>query len=135
MKKTENEIQEFREKHPLIPEYAIPKVKNKKSPTNALTADIKQYVKSIGGHAIRINSMGTYNEKLGKYIKSGSDNGVSDLLICIKGKMICTELKLGRDKMRPEQILFQKQIETAGGRYLITSSLESFKQQLNQLIN
>jgi hypothetical protein len=45
--------------------------------------------------------------------------GVSDILACINGKFYGIEVKVNRDKQRPEQASFQAAIEKAGGVYVL----------------
>lgn len=136
MKRSDNEIQEFRKRYPNIPDHAIPGTKaKKKNPTNQLQGDIIDYVKRLGGYAFRVNTMGTYSEALGKYIKNGGTKGTSDIIICFDGLLIACEVKRGKDRQRPEQIKFQQMIEQAKGRYIIASDIESFKLQIHNIIN
>ncbi|HEY8402355.1 MAG TPA: hypothetical protein VIK89_13900 [Cytophagaceae bacterium] len=135
MRKSPEEISALQAKYPNVPAYAIPTTKTKKSPTNQLTSDIISYVTRLGGYAFRINTQGTYSEKLKKFITSGAEKGVSDILICFDGLLICCELKQGKDKQRPDQEKFQNKIEAAGGKYFITTSFDSFKIQFTNIIN
>ena len=121
-------------KYPSVPEYALPTKKGKKkSPANALTSDIMQYMETIGGYAIRINSQGTYSEALGKYIYSGSTKGTSDLIIVYKGLFIAAEIKIGKDKMSDKQMKFQSMVTQAGGHYFTCGSMDTFKIQFNNI--
>ena len=53
-----------------------------------------------------------------RVIKVGVD-GVSDVLACVKGRMVCVEIKVGRDTQKPEQRRFQTAVEHAGGVYIL----------------
>jgi hypothetical protein len=133
MKKTEQEIKLFKEKHPLIPEFAIPKTKNKsKSPTNQLTRDIISHVQSMGGVAFRINSTGTYSEKLGKYIKSGATPCISDIIALLDGISLFIEVKYGKDKLSDCQIAFKRKVEDHGGTYWEVKTFDQFLSLWNE---
>ena len=111
---------------------AAVKGRRKGSPTNELTKHIKESFQKIGGDAFRINTQGTYSQKLGKYIKSGSDNGVSDLIAVYEGKFIAIEVKseATKDKIRPDQEKFRNRVTGSKGVYFIARSKKKFNDWL-----
>lgn len=120
----------------------LPK-KKKSSPANQLTSDIMDYLLDWGCAVARINTTGIYDEKLGRYRKSGSTNGVEDINctypLNIKettiGLAIAIEVKIGKDKMSDDQIKRKQRIESAGGIYIVAKEMEQFKIDLkNNLI-
>jgi hypothetical protein len=118
----------------LFPSQYKPKSKAKKqSPTNALQSAIIKYLNFQGANVMRINTQGTYNEKLGKFIKSGSTKGVSDILATYKGRSLAIEVKQGKDKLSPEQIEFRDKHIKAGGFYLECRSLDIFLQWIKEI--
>jgi hypothetical protein len=63
---------------------------------------------------------------VGKFRRLYSDDvvkigipGTSDVLACINGKFYGIEVKVDRDRQRPEQATFQAAVERAGGVYVL----------------
>lgn len=119
----------------------------KQSPANALTDAIIKYVRSLGGSAARINVMGIYDQKMGKYRTSGSTKGVEDV-DCTKpiyvrtltsdepikiGLKVAVEVKIGADKQSEHQIKRQAAVESAGGVYIIAKTFDQFKEQWDKI--
>ena len=102
---------------------------------NGIQKCIISWLELHGHFAARINTQGNYSQKLGKYIHSGSRRGIADITAVIEGKHISIEVKHGRDKMRPEQVKVKKEIEQAGGVYIVASSFDNFLQQINKYLN
>ncbi len=119
----------------LFPEKYKPKSKAKKqSPTNALQGAIIKYLDLHGACVMRINTQGTYKQELGRFIKSGSTKGVSDILATYNGKSLAIEVKQGKDKLSPEQIEFRDKHVKAGGYYLECRSLDSFLVWIKEIV-
>ena len=102
---------------------------------NNLTKSVIAYIRLQGGFAARINSTGIFDNKLGKYRRSGARKGMSDIVATIGGKSINIEIKIGRDKMRPEQLKVKQEVEAAGGIYIVASSFDNFLEQINKFEN
>jgi hypothetical protein len=119
----------------------LPK-KKKSSPANQLTSDIMDYLLEKNCAAARINTTGIYDEKLGRYRKSGSTNGVEDVTctypLDVKGTTIgltiAIEIKIGKDKMSDDQKKRKQRIELAGGIYIVAKEMEQFKDELEKNI-
>ena len=120
----------------------LPK-KKKSSPANQLTSDIMDYLLDLECAVARINTTGIYDEKLGRYRKSGSTNGVEDINCTYPlkfkgitiGLTLAIEVKIGKDKMSDDQIKRKQRIELAGGIYIVAKEMEQFKTDLqNNLI-
>jgi len=127
---------QWRRNHPNIPEYAMPKPKKAKSPTNQLTADIVNFIRLKGGHVSRVNTMGIMRN--GKYTTGGGTIGASDLSIIMRnssGKIIAWELevKVGKDFQRPEQKVYQESVERAGGIYSVCKTFDQFLEQYSSV--
>lgn len=101
--------------------------------TNSLTRAIEALCFVIGGLGCRINSTGIFDEKTGKWRKSNSKRGIGDINVCLNGANIWIEVKWGKDKQSEEQKKFQRQLERAGGLYLIAKDFESIDQKLRAL--
>ena len=121
------------EKYPGNP--AVIKPSYRDDSANELTRSISAWLKLNGHFAARINTMGTYSTKLGKYIRSGSKKGMADLTAVVNGKHVSIEIKIGRDKMRPDQLRVKAEVEGAGGRYLVVHSFDDFLKQIQNIQN
>lgn len=66
--------------------------------------------------------------------RPGGKSGLPDIIAILPpdGKFCGIEIKTGRDRLRPEQIGFQKNLERMGGIYLVVSSYENFLSQLDK---
>lgn len=97
---------------------------------NELTKAIVAHVYCNGGFAGRINSTGTYKQSEGRYIKSGSRNGMADVNTCINGRHIQIEVKIGSDKPRPAQLQVQEEVEKAGGVYIFVKTFDDYLEKI-----
>ena len=100
---------------------------------NDLTKCIISWLQLNGHFGARVNTQGTYSEKLGKYIRSGSRKGMADITAIINCKHVSIEIKIGRDRMRPDQMKVKQEVEQAGGVYIVVSSFDDFLKQMNQI--
>lgn len=101
--------------------------KKKQSPANALTDAVITYIKLKGGIAYRINNMGVYDAKLGKFRTSGTKKGIPDIIGIQQGRFIGVEIKIGKDRQSDDQKLREQEIIKAGGYYYIAKEFDSFK--------
>jgi len=100
---------------------------------NGLTRCIVSWLELHGHFAGRVNTTGTYSAKLGKYIHSGSRRGMADITSIIDGKHVSIEVKIGRDKLRLDQIKVKREIEASGGVYIVASSFDNFLEQIKNI--
>lgn len=64
--------------------------------------------------------------------KSGTLKGVADLIVVGNGgKVLFVEMKAGRSEQEDNQILFQKNVERLGHKYVICRSIEGFKKEID----
>ncbi len=96
------------------------------SEANELTNKIIAHVYASGGYAWRASSVGIYDEKRRAY-RTASKKGVSDVLACYRGILIAIEVKIGRDRLRPEQEGFLANVRHVGGRAFVAKEFEAFK--------
>lgn len=96
--------------------------------TNNITKAIINYLLSEGHSASRVNVQGQYDDKLRVWRKSGARKGVLDIIGCIKpdGRFIAIDVKVGDDKLSPEQSEFIMEIRRAGGIAFDVSSYKDF---------
>ena len=118
-------------KHPDVP-YLV-RTKFRDDTANGLTKCITAWLSLHGHFAGRVNTQGNYNAKLGKYIKSGSRKGMADITAVVNGRHISVEVKIGKDRIRPDQLKVKQEIESAGGAYIIASSFDNFLEQIKQI--
>ena len=57
-----------------------------------------------------------------------SIKGFPDLVLCIRGRFIALELKVGKNNMQPDQRVWKTIIERAGGQHYCPRSLTEVKE-------
>ena len=90
--------------------------------------EIKDFLISKGATVVKFNNSGIYRE--GKYIPT-HQSGVSDLLVCLKGRFIAIEVKRPNGRLTENQKAFLKQIEKSNGVALVATSVEDVKEALS----
>lgn len=135
--------------YPSVPEYAIPPVKYSDKSANGLTNCIVDFLNLSGQFAERHSNEGrvidgrkTYTDVLGrtktigsiKRINSSQKNGTSDIKAVIQGRMVAIEVKYGKDRQSENQKKYQKQIESAGGIYMIAKTFDDFHEKYLDLL-
>ena len=100
---------------------------------NGLTNLVCAWINFHGGNARRVNTGGIYNPKTGKYRFSGATNGAADISATWHGKSLQIEIKAGKDRPRPDQLLQQQRERAAGGIYEFVHTFDEFLQIINQL--
>jgi len=91
------------------------------------------YIKTNGGFASRLNSMGTYRGDLCKFVRSTQRRGMSDVIGTYQGKSLNIEVKIGADKMSIHQIRVKNEIRQAGGFYFVAKDFDSFQTWFKQI--
>lgn len=117
--------------------------------SNGLTKCVIDYIKLRGYHAERINSTGglkdnrtTSKDVLGnirtvgsiEWIKSTTQAGTADVSATIQGRSVKIEIKCkatGDRYQSQAQIEYQKQIENAGGIYIVVRTFDDFYSWFN----
>ena len=136
-------------------EYAAPKYTQKPNTTNGLTRCIVDYLNLSGHVATRISSTGSarvtgkkevnFYSGLGKsnitFVPGTQRKGMADIRAIIKhpahtfGVPVELEIKFSRsDRQRKEQKSWQKDVESAGGLYVIIRSFEDFADWYEQFM-
>ena len=117
-----------------IPAHAIPPAKKAgKGAANRIQNAIAEYCKyERSMDCFRVNSQGQYDAKLGKFRKSGSTDGISDLIVIYKGVSMYVEVKAGRDKIRKSQADFCDRVQAADGVYFVVKSFDMFIEHFNR---
>jgi len=101
------------------------------SAATELTNQIIDFVYRKGGYAWRSSSVGIYDTKQQAF-RTAAKKGVSDILACFKGQLIAVEIKIGTDRLSPEQQGFLENISAAGGNYFIASDFSGFTEWWNK---
>jgi len=124
-----------------MPKDYVPKTTYTDKTANGLTKCIVHWLNLNGWQAERISTTGRYidNSKIvtdvlgnrkkigsGKYIKGSGTNGSADISATIKGRSIKIEVKIGKDRQSEAQKEYQKNIEKAGGIYIIATDFDEF---------
>lgn len=101
--------------------------------TNIITNAIVNYLNLKGFNAWRQNNGGVYDPTLKVFRKKGKNEkqGVSDVIgYCKKtARFIAVEVKYGKDDLSPEQELFLKDVNKAGGIGIMVKSTDDFIKQ------
>lgn len=136
-------------KHPSFPDHAMPKVKYSDTTANGLTRAIVDYLNLIPQCAgWRVNNTGIYQEA--KPVKGdqnegirnrpvmtkgfwrpGARKGLADISGIYKGKSLQIEVKIGKDKLSPDQIKMMEEVKAAGGLYYVAQSFSEFYEWFN----
>lgn len=111
------------------------------SSANSLTRSIEAFIRITGHYCDRINNVGIYDKRTGKYRSGGTRKGISDIMATKKveyddriyGISVAIEVKWGKDKMSHDQMKIKAEIESTGGVYIIARTWEQFIQEWNQI--
>lgn len=125
-KLTQLALERKKELYPNVPHYALIKPKFSDKDANSLTKCILEYFRLNGGYAVRINTQGQYNEKLGRWTKGTTKRGTADVHACLNGMHYSIEIKIGKDTLSEHQEETQSQVTAAGGNYFVAKDFQSF---------
>lgn len=64
-----------------------------------------------------------------------ASKGAPDLIVCINGKFVAFELKVGANNMQADQVIHKRRIERSGGLHFSPYSLEEFIDIVEGLID
>jgi len=65
----------------------------------------------------------------------GVCKGTTDFIFYFKGRMYAWDIKIGRDKLRPEQVDFIAKVKEQGGAGGEIRSFEEFQKKIEEVIN
>lgn len=104
--------------------YTKPKIP-KVNTSNGFTQFVCNYLMWVNGFGNRINVTG--RQINGKWIKSATAVGTADITAILpNGKTIFVEIKVGKDKARPEQLAMQQKLRSIGSVYEFIKTPEDF---------
>lgn len=72
---------------------------------------------------------------INKYGDGRSAKGAPDLLVCVNGKFVAFELKVGENDLQDDQKLHRNRIRKSGGLHYIPYTFEEFKSIMEDLKN
>ncbi len=137
-----------RKKYPMIPLECLAPRKYSDKTANGLTKCIVHFIRFKGYQAERINTTGriinnrkSFVDVVGrtrfigegaKWIPGTGTKGSADISATIRGKSVKIEVKIGRDRQSEYQKQYQRDIERAGGTYIIARTFEQFLNWFNQ---
>jgi hypothetical protein len=79
-----------------------------------LVNEIRLYLSEIGAVAVPVDTPGLLYTRDGRPAKFGT-KGALDIAATLKGRAIWIDAKVGRDRLRPDQVKFCAAQERAGG--------------------
>ena len=134
---------DYARRHPEVPEAALPRPSFKVKTANGLTKAIIEWVRLHGGQAERVSVTGRtldqrkhfidvlgHHRSVGqvKWIPPSMQKGTADISATIHGRSVKLEIKIGKDFQKPAQVEYQRQVEAAGGIYVIIKDFDMFYQ-------
>ena len=96
------------------------------SAASELTNQVIDFIYRQGGYAWRASSVGVFDSRRAIF-RASAKKGVSDILACFKGQLIAVEVKIGRDRLSPEQEGFLENISAVGGNTFVAGSFDGFR--------
>lgn len=97
------------------------------SEATTLTNQIIDHIYRAGGYAWRSSSVGVFDTSQQRF-RAAAKKGVADVLACYQGLLVAVEVKIGKDRISPEQEGFLANIIAAGGYAFIAKNLEDFRE-------
>lgn len=83
-------------------------------PHDDLVRSIRLYLSEMGALSVKIDTPGLLYDRNGTPVKIGK-KGVLDVIASIKGRFVAIDAKIGRDRLKPDQVNFADAVERAGG--------------------
>jgi len=133
------DLESKQRKYPENP-YLVPSDFTDKT-SNGLTKCVIRFLKLKGWQAERISTTGRpidrrqvvadcmgFKKQIGSilWIKGTVTKGSADISATIQGRSVKVEIKVGRDRMRPDQWKYKEAVEKAGGIYIVVTSFDQF---------
>ena len=106
------------------------------SKANELTTAILDHLYRNGAFGWRSESAGVFDQRLGLY-RTSPKRGVSDILAMLppNGRLLACEVKVGKDRLSPEQTGFLANIKHYGGLTFVAKDFESFKEWFKHILD
>ena len=84
------------------------------APHTDLVREIRLYLSEIGGFSIPVDTPGLLYTRDGRPAKFGT-KGALDIAATFKGRAIWIDAKIGKDRLKPDQVKFCNAVARAGG--------------------
>jgi len=81
----------------------------------------------------RMSQQPTVSKKGVKFFPKSETPGVADILCCVRGQFIAVEFKRQGEKQTMTQILYEQQVEKAGGIYVVVHSIDEAQTLVRRL--
>lgn len=103
---------------------------------NALTKHALKILDLSGYHVWRQNNGAVYDENKKCFRKNSSTPGISDIIGFHRktGQFISCEIKVGKDKLSPEQEVFLNSVKRSGGIAFVAKSIDDLEQFYKQIL-
>lgn len=88
---------------------------NSKQLEKDLQKDVIKWLKANKIYTLDLSKTGAWSGK-----------GKPDLVICLNGRFIAFELKVGSNTMQPDQVIHRKRIIASGGEHYVPKTLDEF---------
>jgi hypothetical protein len=115
-----------RELYRNVPDHAIARTRFDDRTANGLTKSILAYLQLKGNWATRINTTGRYLHHQKKWIPGTTQRGTADIHAVINGRHVSIEVKVGRDQLSDKQLKVKREVQRAGGVYVVARSFDQF---------
>ena len=99
------------------------------APHNDLVRKIRLYISEIGGVSVPVDTPGLLYTRDGLPAKFGV-KGTLDIAATVKGKPVWIDAKIGKDRLKPDQINFCNAQARAGGIAFAAWSVDDVRDRL-----
>jgi hypothetical protein len=109
----------------------------KTKPPTDLHAQLSIFSQYIGGHFTRVNVMGTPRKRSDGsmfFTPSTTREGTADIVGVYNGRYVAVEVKIGLDRQSKDQKEVQKEIEQAGGIYIVAKTFPQFTDEFRKYL-
>jgi hypothetical protein len=101
------------------------------APHNDLVREIRLYLSGIGAMSVPVDTPGLLYTREGRPAKFGT-KGALDITATVKGRAVWIDAKIGRDKLKPDQVKFAQAQERAGGIAFAAWSVDDVATRLKE---
>ncbi len=96
---------------------------------NDLVREIRLYLSTIGAVSVPVDTPGLLYTRDGIPAKFGT-KGALDITATLKGRAIWIDAKIGKDRLKPDQVKFAQAQERAGGIAFAAWSVDDVETRL-----
>lgn len=94
-----------------------------------LVNEIMLFISQIGGCCTQVDTPGLLFTREGRPVKIGT-KGVLDIEATIKGRSVKIDAKVGKDRLRTDQVKYAAAVERAGGIAFAARSVDDVANRL-----